>query len=42
MVPADRKWYRNLVVASSVVEALESLAMEYPTSDADLTGIVIK
>ncbi len=30
VVPANRKWYRNLVVASVIVEALESLQMRYP------------
>ena len=42
VVPADRKWYRNLVVASTLVETLEALAMNYPTRDDDLTGITIE
>ncbi|HEV7920021.1 MAG TPA: polyphosphate kinase 2 family protein [Thermoanaerobaculia bacterium] len=30
IVPADRKWYRNYVIGSIVVETLEGLRMEYP------------
>jgi len=41
VVPADRKWYRNLVVATILVETLEGLHMDYPPSEDDLSGIVI-
>jgi len=41
VVPADRKWYRNLVVATILVEALESLQMGYPQPEEDLAGVVI-
>ena len=41
VVPADRKWYRNLVVATVLVEALEGLQMAYPEPEEDLSGIVI-
>ena len=34
-VPADRKWYRNLVVAKIMVDTLRSLDMEYPEIDWD-------
>jgi PPK2 family polyphosphate:nucleotide phosphotransferase len=30
VVPANRKWYRNLVVASVIVQTLKSLKMHYP------------
>jgi polyphosphate kinase 2 (PPK2 family) len=30
VVPADRKWYARLVVAATVIQALESLAPDYP------------
>lgn len=33
VVPADHKWYTRLVVASAVIEALESLQPEFPTMD---------
>lgn len=41
VVPADRKWYRNLVVASIVIENLRKLDMQYPTVDFDPKSIVI-
>jgi len=41
LVPADRKWFRNLVVATALVEALEGLQMAYPEPAEDLSGIVI-
>jgi PPK2 family polyphosphate:nucleotide phosphotransferase len=42
VVPADRKWYRNLIVASVLVETLESLQMDYPPAEDDLGGVVIR
>ena len=42
IVPANRKWYRNLVVATVIVDALKSLKMSYPPAKDDLTGIVIE
>jgi PPK2 family polyphosphate:nucleotide phosphotransferase len=34
VVPADRKWYTRLVVASAIIEALESLRPAFPEVDA--------
>lgn len=36
IVPSDTKWYRNLVVASLLVGALEGLKMKYPKPKLDL------
>ena len=33
VVPADHKWYARLVVASAIVETLESLDLKFPTID---------
>ncbi len=33
IVPADRKWYRNLVVSQIIIDALKSLNMSYPKPD---------
>ena len=41
VVPANKKWYRNLVVATILVETLEKLNMRYPEPEEDLDGIVI-
>ncbi|MEX2278464.1 MAG: polyphosphate kinase 2 family protein [Acidimicrobiia bacterium] len=42
VVPADRKWYRDLVVSSILIETLESLDLRYPPSEDDLGNIVIE
>jgi len=42
VVPADKKWYRNLVVATVLVEALEGLDLADPEPAEDLTGVVIE
>lgn len=41
VVPADRKWYRNLVVADIVARTLEGLDMQYPEIDYDPSSVVI-
>ena len=35
VIPADRKWYRNLVVTQIMIDALKSLDMSYPDTDWD-------
>jgi PPK2 family polyphosphate:nucleotide phosphotransferase len=42
VIPADRKWYRNLVISKILVETLEGLDMCYPDPEEDLEGIVIE
>lgn len=42
VVPADRKWYRDLVVSSILIRTLESLDLHYPPTDDDLTNVVIE
>jgi PPK2 family polyphosphate:nucleotide phosphotransferase len=42
IVPADRKWYRNLVVASAIVDAMEDLGMAYPPPEQGLDEVVIR
>jgi len=41
VVPADRKWFRNLVVATALVDALEGLHMAYPEPEEDPSAVVI-
>ena len=41
VVPADRKWHRDLVICRTVVETLEGLDLRYPEADEDLSGIVV-
>jgi PPK2 family polyphosphate:nucleotide phosphotransferase len=42
IVPADRKWYRDLVVATVLVNTLEAMKIAWPKSAEDLTGIVVE
>ncbi len=39
IIPANHKWFRNLAVSQIVVEALESLKMEFPASSVDIKEI---
>jgi PPK2 family polyphosphate:nucleotide phosphotransferase len=41
VVPANHKWYRNLVVSQTIVEKLEELDMQYPPPLPDADKIVI-
>jgi len=41
VIPANRKWYRNLCMARIVVDTLESLKMRYPEVDWDPASVVI-
>ncbi len=42
IVPANRKWYRNLVIAEVLVDALKGLKMSYPEPKEDLSSVVIE
>ncbi len=42
VIPADRKWYRNLVVTKIIIDTLKSLDMKYPPVDFDPSSIVIE
>ena len=41
VIPADRKWYRNLVISKILVGTLEGLDMSYPEPEEDLGDVVI-
>jgi polyphosphate kinase 2 (PPK2 family) len=41
VIPADRKWYRNVVVARVLVETLRGFKMQFPVSAEDLSKVVI-
>lgn len=42
VVPANRKWYRDLVISTVLVDTLKGLKMEYPKPKDDLSGVVIE
>jgi len=41
VVPADRKWYRNLCVARIMVDTLRGLNMDFPKLSWDPTKVVV-
>ena len=41
IVPADQNWYRDLVVASVIVETLKEMNPQFP-SPPDVTGVVVE
>jgi polyphosphate kinase 2 (PPK2 family) len=41
VVPANRKWYRNLVVASILVDTLERMDPTYPPPEAGIDEVLI-
>ncbi|MFN8414047.1 MAG: polyphosphate kinase 2 family protein [Anaerolineales bacterium] len=42
IVPANRKWFRDLMISSVLVDTLEGLKMKYPETGEDLTGVMIE
>lgn len=42
IVPANRKWYRNLIVSRLLHDALVKLDPQFPPSAADLKGVVVE
>jgi PPK2 family polyphosphate:nucleotide phosphotransferase len=42
IVPSNKKWYRNLVILSTIVDTLKQLDMKYPENKDDLSKIVIE
>ena len=41
IIPANRKWYRDYVIAQTVVDKLEKLNLNWPKPHADLSKIKI-
>ncbi len=41
IIPAERRWYRNLLIAETIVDTLESLGMKYPEPSFEPKDIVI-
>jgi PPK2 family polyphosphate:nucleotide phosphotransferase len=42
VVPADRKWYRNLVVSHLMIKTLEEMDPQYPEPEEGLDEVVIR
>lgn len=41
VIPADRKWFRNLLVSEIMVQTLRDLDMDWPEPEAGVTGTVV-
>ncbi|HQW36380.1 MAG TPA: hypothetical protein PKY60_13150, partial [Thermoflexales bacterium] len=42
VVPADKKWYRDLVISSVLVDTLKGFGMKYPENKDDLSKVVVE
>jgi PPK2 family polyphosphate:nucleotide phosphotransferase len=42
VIPANKKWYRNLVVARTIADTLESVNPQYPPAEVGLENIIIE
>jgi PPK2 family polyphosphate:nucleotide phosphotransferase len=42
VVPANRNWYRNLIVTTVLVDTLRSLDLRYPKAPDDIEGLVVE
>jgi PPK2 family polyphosphate:nucleotide phosphotransferase len=42
VIPANRKWYRNLVISTIIIDALKKLNMQYPPAEEGLEDVVIE
>ena len=42
IVPANRKWFRDLLISTVLVDTLEGLKMKYPEPEENLDGVVIE
>lgn len=41
VIPANRKWYRNLLIGNILIKTLEDLKMKYPEPEGDLSKVKI-
>jgi PPK2 family polyphosphate:nucleotide phosphotransferase len=42
IVPANAKWFRNVIVSQVLVDTLERLDLEYPPAEKDLDGVTVE
>ena len=42
VIPANKKWYRNLVISRILIDSLSGLGMSYPNPEEGLDDIVIR
>ena len=42
VIPSDRKWVRNYVVADLIVQALDRMRLKYPAPSVDISKVVLE
>jgi PPK2 family polyphosphate:nucleotide phosphotransferase len=42
VIPADRKWFRNLAVAQILAAAMDDLELEYPAPESGIEGVIVE
>ena len=42
IIPANRKWYRNLVISDILRKTLEAMNPQYPKAEKGLKGLVVQ
>jgi polyphosphate kinase 2 (PPK2 family) len=42
IVPANKKWYRNVVISETIIQTMEGLDMKYPEPAVGLDKVVIE
>ena len=42
VIPADKKWFRNLAVSQIIVETLEGLDMKFPKAECDISQLEVE
>ena len=41
VIPADQKWYRNLIITQTIVQTLKDMDPQYPEQTDDLSAVVV-
>ena len=42
IIPANRKWYRNLIISKVLIKTLDDLEIKYPETEENIENIVIE
>ena len=42
VIPADRNWFRNLVVSQILVDTLRQLDLRHPPNDEEIADVVVE
>ena len=41
VIPANKKWYRNVVIARTIADTLEAMDPQFPSPEENIDNIVI-